>query len=161
MYSVNRVSSAVWDDCIESLSCHQPQKDCFPGTCCSIGHWSVLHFLMWIFDLCQARVIGLVTVSFSSSNRILHRHWVSKLETGLWKNWLYWIVLLIISLTSKLTSVSWGGGLVLTLVDPNYLQPSSAAHSDTESLCRAFDHCISEINWPASVCRESFTGKGI
>ena len=115
---------------------------------------------MSFYDLCQGQVTGLGSLS-SPSNRILHRHQVSKLEIGLGGNWLYWIVLLIISLTSKLTSVSWGGGRFLTLVDPNYFQPSSAVHSNTESLYRAFDHCISEINWPACLCKESFTGKGI
>lgn len=89
----------------------------------------------------------------ASSQKI--RNWIGE------KHWLYRIVLLIISLTSKLTSVSWGAGQFLTLVDPNYFQPSSAAHSNTESLCCAFDRCISEINWPACLCKESFTGKGI
>lgn len=83
----------------------------------------------------------------------------SSQQIRLGKNWLYWIVLLIISLTSKLTPVSWGGGRFLTLVDPHYFQPSPAAHSNTESWYRAFDHCISESSCPARLCKESLTGK--
>lgn len=41
-------------------------------------------------------------------------------------SFLYWIVLLLVFLTSKLTSVLWGGERFLILVDPNYFQPFSA-----------------------------------